>query len=112
MAFRKCGVVIPSDDGLAYHSTWWRNHEDRLQDHLRKSSFLEVTDPQKGDVVTFRLFGSQYPPHHCGILVSFDQVIHVSGIGDNWESCCRTMPISPAWQKRVAGYFRYKGFMP
>jgi cell wall-associated NlpC family hydrolase len=110
VSFRKCGIVIPSDDGLIYYPTWWRNQEDRLHNHLRKYDFEEVETPRMGDIATFKFLGKQYPAHHCGILVSDDTMIHVCGLGTVWQRRCRIERIPDSFKRRFGAYFRYKGY--
>jgi cell wall-associated NlpC family hydrolase len=111
VSFRKCSIIIPSDDGLTYYSTWWRNQEDRLHDHLKKYGFEEVEIPQRGDIITFKLLGMQYPAHHSGILISEDTMIHVNGLGGAWERKCKINRIPDSYKRRLGSYFRYKGYV-
>jgi cell wall-associated NlpC family hydrolase len=110
-AFKRCDIIIPSDDGSNYYPTWWRNQENRLHDHLLKNNFEEVTIPQKGDIVTFRLLGKKYPPHHCGIIISDGKIIHVCGIGSELERRCKIENIPGSFMRRIGSYFRYKGYV-
>lgn len=111
VAFRKCEITIPSDDGLAYNPQWWRNKEERLHQHFLKYGFEEVALSQRGDVITFRIFGEQYPAHHCGILLSENEFIHTWGSGPPTGRRTKVEVLSPPFKKRAASCFRYKGYV-
>ena len=110
VAFRNCGILIPSDDGFSYNPIWWRKKEERLHSHLLKYGFEEVQNPQRGDIITFRLFGKSYPAHHCGFFIGNDQMLHTRGDGNDRDRRTRVELIGRAYSNRIASHFRYKGF--
>jgi cell wall-associated NlpC family hydrolase len=110
VSFKRCGIHIPSDDGNGYIPTWWKRNEDRLHNHLLKYGFDEVRNPQKGDVITFKLFGNKYPAHHCGFIISENYMIHVRGSGSSKDKVVKIDIISDSYKKRLGSYFRYKGY--
>lgn len=111
VSFRKCGIIIPNDDGLAYRPNWWRNKEERLHIHLLKYGFEEVLVPQRGDVITFRIFGVSYPAHHCGICLSENKIIHTWGSGSSIERKTKAEHIRESFKRRPGSNFRYKGYI-
>lgn len=111
VSFRKCDVLIPSDDGFSYNPSWWREKRERMHEHLLKYNFDEVQNPQKGDIVTFRLFGNKYPSHHCGFIISENYMIHTAGHGSNKERKTKIEIINSAYKRRLGSYFRYKGYV-
>lgn len=110
-SFKKCGIFIPNDDGIAYAPQWWKKNEERLHIHLLKYGFEEVVQPIRGDVITFRLFGEIYPAHHCGIWVSEDRMIHTWGSGPQIGRKTKIEDIGSALKRRIGSYFRYKGYI-
>jgi cell wall-associated NlpC family hydrolase len=110
-SFRKCEILIPSDDGFSYNPSWWREKKERMHEHLLNYGFEEVSFPQKGDVITFKLFGVQYPSHHCGIIISEDYMIHTQGYGPNRDRRTKIEMVGSSYKRRLGAYFRYKGYI-
>jgi cell wall-associated NlpC family hydrolase len=111
VSFKKCGIIIPSDDGMAYHPRWWNGNEERLHNHLLKCDFEIVESPCKGDIVTFRIFGAALPACHCGFYLSEDYVLHTRGSGPAIGRRTKAEMIGPAFKRRIGLYFRYKGYI-
>lgn len=111
VSFYRCGVVIPSDDGFSYAPTWWIGKEERLHNHFLNNNFENVQDLQKGDIITFRLFGQIHPAHHCGFCISNDWIIHTRGSGNKRQRKTVIEMIGPPLKRRVGVYFRYKGYV-
>lgn len=111
VSFKKCGIIIPSDDGLAYNPQWWRGKEERLHNHLLKYDFEEVLFPKRGDVITFKIFGLNFPAHHCGIYLSEDCMIHTWGSGPSMGRKTKVENLGPSFKRRIGSYFRYKGYI-
>ena len=63
-----------------------------------KSNFLEVNEPELGDIIVFRIFGL---PCHVGMYVNEDIFFHSREYTD---ACLEKLSV---WKKRVVGYYRW-----
>lgn len=98
---REAAVVPP------YSSDWRQDgFEGALEAAARK--YLEPVQgtPQPGDVLLFRLMRHR-APRHCGVLVSDGHFIHAQEQLGVVEAA-----LTEAWQRRIAGTYRFPAHLP
>ena len=92
----------------AFHGMTWRQGDDRRALAEYMDARLDVWTPvepgqeQPGDGVLMRLMGH---PIHCGIVVARGWMLHVEGGADAAAEPYTDM----RWNRRVLGFYRYKG---
>ena len=76
-AYKEAGFInFPRTDGQSYKLDWWRHtQKERLIDKLMDVGFEFTDNPQKGDLIVFRLFKNN-PMQHCGIYINELEFIH------------------------------------
>lgn len=109
MAFNRAGISIPKDDGDQYTPRWWRRDKtERFLNDLYDLGFYEVKDPQRGDLVTFRLFSPKVSVNHCGIMTNPEVFIHASCSRMRNTSGVRKESLRPRYIKRFHSFLRHK----
>jgi cell wall-associated NlpC family hydrolase len=100
-------LIIPSSDGRSYQSNWFEfDKTDRYMSTLSKF-FLQVNEPQAGDIVLFHCFNRTRKVTHTGIYWMDKAFFHARS-NKNVETASLN---SRYWGSKYAGAMCYRGFM-
>lgn len=85
---------------MQFKNDWWEQGLNYFDDLFEKFGFIEVEEPQKGDVVIFKI--RSHIPNHCGVYLEEDIFMHHA---ENRLSCRESL--YPFWIKNISRYARY-----
>lgn len=86
----------------SFSAEYTQTDTDRIGELIAqyKEGWESTEQPQEGDVVLFRIFGTE---SHVGVVVTPTHFIHVR---EDQDSVIESLN-NPKWSKRIVGYFKY-----
>ena len=85
---------------IQFKDNWWDIGLNYFDDLFEEFGFVEVEEPQFGDLVFFKVFN--HVPNHCGVYLEEDIFMHHAV---DRLSCRESL--YPLWIKKVSRYVRY-----
>lgn len=85
----------------ARDDAWWEAGEDLYMRNFERAGFIEVSDPQPGDVFLLKIRSDQF--NHGGLLVGGGMIMHHLP-----ERLSRREPAG-IWGRQIEKWLRYKG---
>ena len=90
-------ITLPT---MKFKDDWWEDGLNYFDDLFNKFGFIEVEEPQRGDIIIFKIYNNI--PNHCGVYLEEDIFIHHA---ENRLSCRESL--YPFWIKNILRYARY-----
>lgn len=115
LSYRRAKVIDIIKNDFNYNPFWWRTiKEELLLNGLKANDFIEIdSEPQIADIVTFRLYRSDVPVNHCGIMINSENFISAKCGIKRRDRLVGINSLKPIYTKnnRLQGFYRYKDFI-
>lgn len=105
MRFYEAELGISLGESPSYDESWVTRGDDLILSNLEGFGFVRTDVPAVGDVIVFTVAGVQ---QHLGVVIDTvtGSFLHcTSGAGTTMANYL----IDPQYQRRVYGFYRYKG---
>ena len=84
-------ITLPT---MKFKDDWWEEGLNYFDDLFDKFGFIEVEEPQRGDIIIFKIYNNI--PNHCGVYLEEDIFMHHA---ENRLSCRESL--YPFWIKNI-----------